>query len=301
MRKLYRLSALAAIVLSIASCRKDFDIPAANGAGNEQTTRAGIATAVYIPDAGFRDYLANELGIIADSSGCIQSDEAETVTEMYIFGLSYPVESLEGIEYFTNLTSFACQDCDITSFDPSVFTNLQFLNLTGTLITSLDVSSNTMLRDLYCYYNQNIQTLNASYLPNLQILVCRETLLTSLEIFGCYNLWRLECCDNSALQSVHIIAHGLNSVNCSNNHNLNTLYLMETNVLQLYCMGNMPGINIRLPISAFPNFPPGAPLPPFFDPFIMAGMTPPFCGIPIPGSCIPTLSLSPDAIVFFGR
>ena len=62
-------------------------------------------------------------------------------------------------------------------------------------LTSLDVSKNTALGDLYCYENQ-LASLNLSGCTALKRLSCQVNQLTSLNVSGCTALRELVCYEN---------------------------------------------------------------------------------------------------------
>ena len=75
------------------------------------------------PDSIFRDYVSRNMD--ADNDGYLRFSERNCAREMDISGLG--IHSLQGIEYFTDMESLDCSDNHLTS---------------------LDLSSNTRLRDL---------------------------------------------------------------------------------------------------------------------------------------------------------
>lgn len=87
------------------------------------------------PDKNFRNYLLEQ---DYGADGILTAEEIEGITYMDVWNRD--ITSLKGIEYFTALASFSCNN---------------------NKLTTLDVSQNTKLIELYCAYNQ-LTTLNVS-------------------------------------------------------------------------------------------------------------------------------------------
>ena len=113
------------------------------------------------------------------------------------------------------LTLLDCSGCDLTSLtvNSGIITlgcsqnNLSRLNLrnapsltelscSSNSLTSLDLSSNTMLTQLYCS-NNNIGTLNLTNNPSITELNCRSCGLTSLDVSNLSGLTRLNISGNN--------------------------------------------------------------------------------------------------------
>ena len=97
----------------------------------------------------------------------------------------------------------------LTALDTSDMPKLEVLDCSRNSLTSLDVSNNLFLRDLYCYSNANedgeggIKTLILGNLPELKILNCRRNNLNVLDIEGCPHLEILNCSYNN-LQTLDV-------------------------------------------------------------------------------------------------
>ena len=89
-------------------------------------------------------------GYIPNASYILYGD-VRNITQVYVFdeGLT----SLQGIEYFSALTSLDCCGNSLTSLDVSGCTALTGLGCTENQLTSLDISKNTSLTSLGCSYN----------------------------------------------------------------------------------------------------------------------------------------------------
>ena len=97
----------------------------------------------------------------------------------------------------------------LTALDTSAMPKLEKLDCSRNSLTSLDVSNNLFLRNLYCDSNANengeggIKTLILGNLPELKILNCRRNNLNVLDIEGCPHLEILNCSYNN-LQTLDV-------------------------------------------------------------------------------------------------
>ncbi|MFL9845780.1 DUF7619 domain-containing protein [Flavobacterium rhizosphaerae] len=179
------------------------------------------AQIINIPDANFKAKLlqgggyplyyavtkdVNGQSILVDSNndGEIQEAEALQVYEMNIIDSN--VASLEGIQYFTNLTTLRCSENQLITLNVSMLSNLMYFdcsvnqlttinipgnlttyNFSGNLITSIDYASLTNVQHFYCDSNL-LTSLNAQSFPNINTLSCSNNPLTELDLSGLSNL-----------------------------------------------------------------------------------------------------------------
>ena len=148
------------------------------------------------PDVTLRDYVLNNFD--ADGDGGLDPQEIAAVTEIDVSGTADKdggVNSLQGIEIFTGLTSLKCRyNSGITEVDTSAFPGLEVLNVGNTSITQLDISANPALRELYCS-STGITSLALGGSPALEKLHCSDTSLDKLDISGNTALTELSCAD----------------------------------------------------------------------------------------------------------
>ncbi len=166
---------------------------------------------INFPDKSFREYLlSTDYGV----DGVLTDKELKNVIQINV--PSQEIQSLQGIEYFTALTSLRCYNNQLTSLDVSKNTALEYLDcyynqLTSldvskntaltylscglNKLTSLDVSKNTALTMLYCFSNK-LTSLDVSKNTALTGLSCGANQLTSLDVSGCTALTSLECYGN---------------------------------------------------------------------------------------------------------
>ena len=138
------------------------------------------------------------------------------------------ISSLQGIEYFTDLTLLRCTSNNLTLLDVTKNTKLTYLECSYNQLTSLDVSKNTNLTELLCYRNQ---------LTSLD--VSKNTVLTSLD---CYRnqLISLDVSKNTVLISLDCSNNQLTSINVSNNTYLKTLYCSNNRLTTTINVMNNP-------------------------------------------------------------
>ncbi len=142
------------------------------------------------PDDEFRADVSTSFD--TEQEGWLSPDELNAVTSIYVAGTG--IESVEGIEYFTELESLGMAFTSITSLDVSQNTKLEYLECVGADITSLDVSKNTELVTLECYYT-GITSLDVSNNIKLETLNCQSTEISSLDISNNIALVELYCGD----------------------------------------------------------------------------------------------------------
>lgn len=117
------------------------------------------------------------------------------------------------------------------------FTNIEKLYVSmnnNASLTTLDVSANTALKELFCHYSK-LTSLNISGNSNLEILQCINNQLTSLDVSNNSNMKKILCANNSltslntssntALTALSLSNNKLTSVNVSANTLLTELVL----------------------------------------------------------------------------
>lgn len=162
----------------------------------------------HFPDAGFRAYLTQgtPLGCVdQDGNGALSEAERDAVLLIQLNSASpkpgvaqgagviegedyapyYPVQSLEGIQYFPNLTALECS---------------------GVGLVSLDVSRNKSLQTVRCEKN-NLTALTVGSLPELKTLHCRYNQLTALNLRGCPKVSGVMCYGNR-IRKIYVSRNG---------------------------------------------------------------------------------------------
>ena len=126
-------------------------------------------------DIDFMSFCYKSFDVNGDSR--VSMSEAAAVHVMNLY--SKHIKSLNGIEYFANLTSLQCGANKLTSLDVSKNTALQSLDCNHNKLTSLDVSKNSALQTLNCESNQ-LTSLDVSKNTALKELYCAFNPLTTI-------------------------------------------------------------------------------------------------------------------------
>jgi len=148
-----------------------------------------------------------------NGDGILNLAERNSVTKI---SMGYArITSFKGVEFFPNLKTFECAD---------------------TYITSLDLSKNKNLTEIYCANNSNLTKLTLGNTAKLTKLQCSDNMLTSLNLKGSKKLQTLDC-DGNQLTSLDLQANKkLTYVNCVDNK-LKTLKVPNT-LTKLYAQNN---------------------------------------------------------------
>ncbi|MCL9805388.1 T9SS type A sorting domain-containing protein [Flavobacterium amniphilum] len=233
------------------------------------------AQIINFPDANFKtkllasapnnaiakDLAGNYFNIDANNDGEIQVSEALNVSYLMIRSTrntNSPISNFSGIEYFTNLTVFICNNNNITSLDISSNVALRELDCSNNQLTSLDLSNNTALLLLYCTTNQltsldlsnnialtdlrcfrnQIATLNLNGVNAIQMIRCNNNNITGLDLSNKSNLIELQASRNQLLSLNVDGCVGLQKLYCDYNllTSLNANGLI--NLIQLGCNNN---------------------------------------------------------------
>jgi hypothetical protein len=101
------------------------------------------------PDENFRNWIT--ANIKGASDGILTSTEISNVTSIIAEGKD--IGNLQGIEYFTNLTSLSCSQNQLTALDVSKLTKLTILDCSINNLSSLTLGANTVLEELYIFDN----------------------------------------------------------------------------------------------------------------------------------------------------
>ena len=225
-----RLSTRTRLVSALLTLAMVFTfLPFSAFAEEELTDGYGIIElAEYIlPDKAFREYLEK---FDTNNDGKLAPAERYAVTEIDVE--SKNISNLYGIQFFPNLKNLNCADNNLTSLDVSENTVLAELWCYGNQLTSLDVSKNTKLKKLRCQKNQ-LTSLDVSKNTELEYLAVLYNQLTSLDMsqnrkltfLSCYNnqLTSLNVSKNPALEELYCAQNNLTSLDVSKNTNLKKL------------------------------------------------------------------------------
>lgn len=188
------------------------------------------AQIINFPDSNFKLALITTNCVDSDGDGIgdidadtnedneIDMQEAQSIFSLIV--RAREINSLDGIENFTNLEKINCSQ---------------------NLITSLDFSENLALTELNCFFNE-ISEINVSENNNLQIINCDFNKLTQIDVTNNVNLERLWCTfnnlssinvsQNENLISLNVSSNILSEIEIANNTLLEKLYFNNNNISQ---------------------------------------------------------------------
>jgi len=247
--------------------RSDDDDEWQEYAGSDATPEGTAIDATNFPDETFRNYLlSQDYGL----DGVITPKEIETIRDMNVQKCDdddddddeddeksrslqksryqskqkrilasdqQPIQSLQGIEFFTALEYLTCDGNQLTTLDLSKNTALESLSCDENRLTALKLPENTTLKTLYCGENQ-LTTLDLSKNTALEYLSCGENKLTTLDLSKNTALEFLSCVKNRLTALTLPESTTLQYLSCYNNQ-LTELDLSKNTALELlYCDNN---------------------------------------------------------------
>ena len=211
----------------------------------ERNTLCRMAAVEVVPsdivpfaDDNFKAYCVENFD--SDSDGEISISEALSVTAINVS--TDNIESLQGVEFFENLTQLTCKgtwntehQCGngrLNCLDVSNNSALQYLDCCYNQLMSLGASNNPVLRTIWCQFNQ-LSSLDLSNNPLLTYLYCGYNQFISLDVrnnpalvhlfCGPNQLMSLDVSNNLALQNLDCGSNQLTSLDVSNNTALTLL------------------------------------------------------------------------------
>ena len=143
-----------------------------------------VTDAIPVKDQALNDSLL-EKGLDIDKNGRITAEEAKKFTGKIQFTNNKLITSLDGLEYFENITELNCQNTGIVAIDPSKFLKLEKLTCDRTDIKTLDVSKNLLLQTLNC---ENCSLLTASKEGTIHLDLTYNTALATFKGTGATQL-----------------------------------------------------------------------------------------------------------------
>ncbi|MBR4733445.1 MAG: leucine-rich repeat domain-containing protein [Lachnospiraceae bacterium] len=152
----------------------------------------------HFPDSAFRNYLKFTTSI--NKNG----DEWLTSSELAIPNLtlqSQSIETLKGIEYFTELTSLYCNGSKITELDLTNSKKLKTIEIKNTTLSTIKLDGLTELVTLSLDSNE-LTSLELPEAPSLKTIKCNYNKLTSLSVHDFPALESLSCSNNSVLETL---------------------------------------------------------------------------------------------------
>jgi hypothetical protein len=174
------------------------------------------AQTVTIPDPNFKAALIAD-GVDLNKDSQIQVSEAQATKSLNVS--SKTISNLTGIEAFTALDSLDCSFNLLTTLNLSMNTVLTYLDCSQNSLPSVDVSSNTALTTLYCR-NAKMKTIDVGSNVSLMFLDCSFNQLVSVGLSTNASLLSLVCNSNQ-LTSLDVSANSsLAILSCYSNPSL---------------------------------------------------------------------------------
>ena len=169
----------------------------------EPAEEAPLAEGIQInettfPDSVLRDYVANRFDSNRDA--VLSPEEIQKATTIFLTNSKTSVSSLEGLQYFTELTKLSIAYSNLTSINLSGFSKLEEIKIyNNSNLSSLSVSS-PVARTIDCYKNALTSlTLNT---PVLVALDCHSNQLAALDVSNMKYLTRVRYESNPPLKTL---------------------------------------------------------------------------------------------------
>jgi hypothetical protein len=169
----------ASLLAEVAAIKADLD----NAASSFATFPC---PRTYIPDDnfeqvlidnGFDDVLDDYVFTINISGiSCFSSPEQRTIFH------EKGITDMTGIQDFTSIKFLSLYGNPITSIDVSSLANLSYIDLGNTNISSVDLSNNSQLMNVYLYNNTNLTSVNVTGLSNLRVLNLGEGNISNINV-----------------------------------------------------------------------------------------------------------------------
>jgi len=166
-----------------------------------------------IPDPNFEQALI-DLGHDDVIDGQVLTSNVSGVTYLNVSNKN--ISDLSGIDDFVGLTSFFCDNNQLTYLNVSPLLNMQYLTCNNNAIDSLILTNGLLVPILYelqCK-NNNLTTLNLNNLSSLNDLECDNNMITSLDLST-----------NTNINDVSATYNNLINIDLSNCSNLEILRL----------------------------------------------------------------------------
>ena len=173
------------------------------------------------PDKNFRDYVAGEWDKNHDN--CFSPSEIAKAT--WISCDNREIDSLEGIQFFTEIWLLECYYNNLKTIDLSNNKKLSYINCHHNKLEELDVSGLPLLETFYCGQNK-LQSIDVSKNKQLKDFSCKENPLNTLDVS-----------QNTELEKLACVGNNLTELDVSENKKLKTLGCYE-NKLRNLNLGN---------------------------------------------------------------
>lgn len=208
----------------------------------------GFGQGIHFPDENLHQVLLNEYVADLDGDGDADSpadlnhDGIITPEEaLQILGLSIgfaEIESLEGLEYFTNLENLSCDNNSIAHIPTQHFPLLGRLSASQNPFEQLDLTQNPLLHTLWLSGNMGLNSIDLTNNPELYLLW----------LHGC-PISQIDLTQNTTLNSLNLLDLPLESVELNNNVALESLNIRSNNpnTIELSTLINLKYCDLELP------------------------------------------------------
>ncbi|MEH6538092.1 MAG: T9SS type A sorting domain-containing protein [Psychroserpens sp.] len=169
-----------------------------------------------IPDSNFEQALI-DLGIDTESeiNGVVLTENIESVDSLNIFN--------KGISDLTGIQDFS---------------NLEVLNCANNVLTTIDISSNLLLRKLNCSSNA-LSILNVSINSSLEVLNCANNLITDELVVSSNTILEELDCSTNQIEIINVSANSeLQILNVSDNRLTSIILNSNSLLVELNCSFN---------------------------------------------------------------
>ena len=210
-------------------------------AAAEETANGNLLiNSTNFPDAKFRSWVKDNL-----ADGKDYMTQAEVSEVQFINCPDEGIKRLDGVAKFPNIWWIDCSGNELTSLDLSGNVNLMEVYCYNNKLTSLNVSKCTKMDYLDCSWNE-LKSIDLSKTVALGFLNCSHNQLTALNTASLVNLGFLNCECND-LKSLNLAKNTeLSTLYCGNNYNLGALDVSKNTQLdELYCeMTNLSKLDV---------------------------------------------------------
>ncbi|MBC8755841.1 hypothetical protein H2O64_14280 [Kordia sp. YSTF-M3] len=184
-------------------------------------------TYTYVPDDNFEQALI-DLGYDTSLDDYVLTANINTVGSLTIS--SRNITDLTGIEGFTALTFLSCSNNMLTTIDITNNSMLGYFYCKNNQLTTIDVSQNPVLETFWCYEN-SLTSIDVTQNSILRSFLCFDNELTSIDVtqnlslrsiaFGENPIEHLDLSNNSQLTSINASGGSLSSLDLRNGNNVN--------------------------------------------------------------------------------
>lgn len=226
------------------------------------------AQVVNIPDINLKMKL---ISLNIDTNSNFQIETSEALNLKFLDISNSNINSLQGLENFTNLEYLNCSNnpifnsIDFNLLQKLIYLNYSFIqsttyfNIENSNLTTLVLDGSSNLQDLQCVANKNLTSLSISGATKLTRLWCPNNKLTSLNLEGLTSLESIQCygnqlttldagnllnlkslsCQGNLLSTLSVNGStGLKSLTCDNNKLLRINVSSLINLESLLCYSN---------------------------------------------------------------